>query len=69
MTYLELADFILKKMPKEYRGLDVAGSVSIKEDCYVYEDMNVSGSLYNVSVLHHFDGVYKDRSFVTLEFQ
>ena len=68
MTYNDLADFILKKMPKEYRDLDVAGSVSIKEDGYVYEDMNVSGSLYSVSVLHHFDGVYKDQSFVTLEF-
>jgi|TARA_R110001592_G_scaffold167533_1_gene403027 hypothetical protein len=64
MTYLELADFILKKMPKEYRDLDVAGSVS-----WGFEDESkLSGSLYSVSVLHHFDGVYKDGSFVTLEF-
>jgi len=64
MTYLELADFILKKMPKEYRDLDVAGAVSWGLE----DDSKLSGSLYSVSVLHHFDGVYKDESFVTLEF-
>jgi len=64
MTYLELADFILKKMPKAYRDLDVAGSVSWGLE----DDSKLSGSLYSVSVLHHFDGVYKDESFVTLEF-
>ena len=64
MTYLELADFILKKMPKEYRNLDVAGSVSWGLE----DDSKLSGSLYSVSVIHHFDGVYNDQSFVTLEF-
>ena len=64
MTYLELANFILKKMPKEYRDLDVAGAVSWG----LGDDSKLSGSLYSVSVLHHFDGVYKDESFVTLEF-
>tara|TARA_R100001377_G_scaffold23195_1_gene12533 strand:- start:2314 stop:2511 length:198 start_codon:yes stop_codon:yes gene_type:complete len=64
MTYLELADFILKKMPKEYRDLDVAGSVKWGLE----GDDGLSGSLYSVSVLHHFDGAFKDESFVTLEF-
>jgi|TARA_R110002167_G_scaffold212922_2_gene417586 hypothetical protein len=64
MTYLELANFILKKMPKEYRDLDVAGSVSWGLE----GEGSLNGNLTQVSITYPCTGPNVGEVLPILEF-